>query len=303
MSTIEFHQEIKVEDDLQYDYIVSIIEKWAGEKNEAWRWATWPYEWRKEPFRFWFPKLAYIGRNGELKSPDGFCINTHNDDWSEFVFEDIDKRNPGGIYNYDGISLIFAKEHKGKYVFRGAFIQDTEKTLQKQYVFKKISNRVIVYGKPASRIELPDLLEKQIEIIEKDVESVPDVGYEREAIIRCRVNQSLFREKLLKRYNNKCCICGVNNAEFLLASHIKPWRECNSTEKLDSDNGLLLCPNHDKLFDGGYISFDEEGKILISSKIDTNNCMFMNIQPTMRINYIGKNSEYMTYHRENIFKE
>ena len=52
--------------------------------------------------------------------------------------------------------------------------------------------------------------------------------------------------------------------ELLVASHIKPWSISDANEKLDIHNGLLMCPNHDKLFDRGYISFDDTGRILIS---------------------------------------
>jgi predicted restriction endonuclease len=53
----------------------------------------------------------------------------------------------------------------------------------------------------------------------------------------------------------------------LIASHIKPWNECDEFEKYDLYNGLLLSPNYDKLFDEYLISFDFEGKIMISNKL------------------------------------
>ena len=59
----------------------------------------------------------------------------------------------------------------------------------------------------------------------------------------------------------------VSDPKFLIASHIKPWACSESGEKLDIDNGLLLCPNHDALFDSGYISFDENGVIMISEHL------------------------------------
>lgn len=51
--------------------------------------------------------------------------------------------------------------------------------------------------------------------------------------------------------------CGVSDEHFLIDSHIKPWSQSNNQEWLDVNNGLLLCPNHDALFDKGiiYISF------------------------------------------------
>ncbi|ARF66915.1 hypothetical protein B7C51_02510 [Paenibacillus larvae subsp. pulvifaciens] len=60
-------------------------------------------------------------------------------------------------------------------------------------------------------------------------------------------------------------MCGVNEPSLLIASHIKLWKYSTNIERLDKYNGLLLCPNHDKLFDQGLITFTDEGKIIISS--------------------------------------
>lgn len=85
-------------------------------------------------------------------------------------------------------------------------------------------------------------------------------------------------------------------------THIKPWEKSEAKEKLDVNNGLLLCPNHDKLFDGGWISFDNDGKILISGEMKTNDKIFMNIREDMKIVLTKKNKSYMKYHREHIFR-
>ncbi|WP_051588908.1 HNH endonuclease [Ruminococcus sp. NK3A76] len=132
------------------------------------------------------------------------------------------------------------------------------------------------------------------------------VGKEKEAVVKVRVNQSKFREKLLEKFDCKCCLCGVNMPELLTASHIKPWSDSDENEKLSSDNGLLLCPNHDRLFDSGYISFDDSGNIIISSKIDESNKMFLNINSDMRINEKYFSEEmlfFIRFHRSKIFKK
>ena len=90
--------------------------------------------------------------------------------------------------------------------------------------------------------------------------------------------------------------------ELLRASHIKPWSKSDSHEKLDLGNGLLLCPNHDRLFDSGLISFSEEGEIMISTELDELNRTFMNVNPKMKIKVSEENREYLKYHREYIFK-
>uniref|UniRef100_UPI003FF015C7 HNH endonuclease n=1 Tax=[Lactobacillus] rogosae TaxID=706562 RepID=UPI003FF015C7 len=136
--------------------------------------------------------------------------------------------------------------------------------------------------------------------IEKYTEELE--GKEKEAVVKVRINQDKFREKLINKYK-KCCLCNVNMNELLVASHIKPWSISDANEKLDIHNGLLMCPNHDKLFDRGYISFDDTGRILISEKLDDNNRMYMNITPTMKIDITEENIKYIKYHRKNVFIE
>ena len=74
-----------------------------------------------------------------------------------------------------------------------------------------------------------------------------------------------FRNKLLQRYS-KCCLCGVSNPNLLIASHIKSWSESEPNEKLDIDNGLLMCPNHDRLFLIRVANFDENGYVIIADE-------------------------------------
>ena len=134
-----------------------------------------------------------------------------------------------------------------------------------------------------------------------EIESNNLVGIEKKALVKMRVNQGIFRDKLLKKYS-KCCLCGVCNVAFLTASHIKPWVESDSKEKLDIENGFLLCPNHDKLFDGGWISFNDEGGILISSSIQQSDRVFMNVRENMKIVLSEQNKKYLKFHRDHIYR-
>ena len=144
------------------------------------------------------------------------------------------------------------------------------------------------------------LLDDSAKII-AEIENTDIVGTEKDALVKVRVNQGVFRDQLLKKYT-KCCLCGVGDASFLIASHIKPWAESESNEKLDLENGFLLCPNHDKLFDGGWISFDDDGKIMVSVALQHNDKIFMNIQEDMKITISEKNRQYLQFHRKKIFK-
>ncbi len=115
-----------------------------------------------------------------------------------------------------------------------------------------------------------------------------------------QIYESVFRNLLLNQYG-KCLLCGVSDHRLLKASHIKPWSKCEPKEKIDIYNGLLLCPNHDLLFDQGFISFDDTGKVICSNELREVDRVFMNIQPEMKIRLDPKNQKYMEYHRKNIF--
>lgn len=141
---------------------------------------------------------------------------------------------------------------------------------------------------------------KEIEKAEQRLGAL--VGSEKETIIKSRVNQGKFRDGLLQLYPH-CCLCGVDDSRFLVASHIKPWSESSGVEKLDLDNGFLMCPNHDSLFDSGYISFSDDGKILISSLLSTNNMNSLNVKSDMKIQLSKGNRKYLNYHRNHIFKK
>lgn len=148
-------------------------------------------------------------------------------------------------------------------------------------------------------VKWPDIEDFDVSNIEKDLTGFE--GKEKEIIIKQRINQGKYRENLFKKYGCKCFLCGVNNKEFLIASHIKPWVASDKNEKCNIYNGLLLCPNHDKLFDRGLITFDDYGKIIISNELDDINRLFLNVDKTMKINIEEESIKFMRYHRENIF--
>ena len=96
--------------------------------------------------------------------------------------------------------------------------------------------------------------------------SIPE-GYEKEVKIKQRVNQIFFRNSVLNSYQKACCITGISNTELLIASHIKPWRACDSVERTNPKNGLCLNALHDKAFDQGFITITDDYKIIVSNEI------------------------------------
>lgn len=124
---------------------------------------------------------------------------------------------------------------------------------------------------------------------------------EKEAIVKTRIGQSYFRDFLLQR-DKKCCICGLHHSALLIASHIKPWKDSNHEERLDMNNGLLLCSIHDSLFDKHLISFDKNGKILISHKLSLNDKKILNLNDNISLNMNTDMKKYMSVHRNTFNK-
>lgn len=120
--------------------------------------------------------------------------------------------------------------------------------------------------------------------------------------VKTRRGHNEFKNNLLA-VETCCKICGLSNINLLVASHIKPWNKSNDEEKLDYNNGFLLCPNHDSLFDKGFISFSDNGSILISSILSKKDLILLNINENTKIKLNDKNKFYLKYHRENVFKK
>ena len=86
----------------------------------------------------------------------------------------------------------------------------------------------------------------------------------REQLVRARIGQGTFRANL-EMIEKGCRITGVSDRRFLTASHIKPWSESSNKEKLNGNNGLLLSPHVDRLFDRGWISFSSRGELIVAN--------------------------------------
>lgn len=129
---------------------------------------------------------------------------------------------------------------------------------------------------------------------------------EKRQVILARRGQGKFRERVSK-IEHACRITRVNRPEHLIASHCKPWRDCESNhERLDGENGLLLTPTVDHLFDRGFISFEDGGDLLISPVAHRDSLSRMGIEVTSRVN-VGTFTEgqrrYLDFHRNAVFLE
>ena len=119
----------------------------------------------------------------------------------------------------------------------------------------------IEVGAPMQTNDDLDFWEHRLEAAVETDTSLPPT--ERETIIRARRGQGLFKERVM-RIEERCRITNVDNPVHLMASHCKPWRDSSNQERLNGDNGLLLTPSIDHLFDRGFIGFEDDGDLIIS---------------------------------------
>jgi putative restriction endonuclease len=99
-------------------------------------------------------------------------------------------------------------------------------------------------------------------------------GETREAWVRQRIGQAFFRRSVLSSYGNKCCISGVSDGRFLVASHIVPWRE-DASIRLHPGNGLCLSAIHDKAFDSHLFSLTDDYRVVLSEELKSTNDQFL----------------------------
>ena len=126
---------------------------------------------------------------------------------------------------------------------------------------------------------------------------------ERNAVIRARIGQGVFRERLFLKYGGRCIVTGVDDRRILLASHIRPWAVSSNEQRLSSENGLLLSPLYDKLFDSGLITFNSDGRIVCADDLSLRNRSLLRIDLT-RCCLLDVSEEFlenMEYHRTHVF--
>jgi putative restriction endonuclease len=140
--------------------------------------------------------------------------------------------------------------------------------------------------------------------IEASIESdfrIPDT--DREALIVARRGQGLFKQRVMQ-IERSCRVTGVLNPTHLRASHSKPWRDSSNEERLDGENGLLLTPTIDHLFDRGFISFEDSGRLIVSPVAHVPSLNRMGVATDRIVNvgtFTAGQRHFLEYHRDSVF--
>ena len=125
---------------------------------------------------------------------------------------------------------------------------------------------------------------------------------ERKGLVVSRVGQGYYRQQIMEKWGNICPVTGCDLTVILISSHIVPWSECNDEERLDVENGILLSPNIDALFDKHLISFEDNGEMIISKSLSTEVLNSLGIKPKINISISEGMKPYLEKHRNRLYK-
>lgn len=140
--------------------------------------------------------------------------------------------------------------------------------------------------------------------LEESIKGRTDIGQTTKTqLIQARRGQGIFKDNV-RRNESTCRVTGVSDIRHLRASHIKPWSESTDDEKLNGCNGLLLAPHIDHLFDKGFISFSDDGDLMISSQVDRQVLTAWGILAGKKVGRFNQQQmTFLDYHRKEVFKK
>jgi len=153
------------------------------------------------------------------------------------------------------------------------------------------------------RIVTGDNLDVWERRLEQQIETDASVKEtDREAIVRARCGQGLFKQRVMQ-IESRCRITGVEDWTHLIASHCKPWRDSSNEERLNGENGLLLTPSIDHLFDRGFIGFEDSGELIVSPVAHKPSLQKMGVETVKAVN-VGTFTEgqrhFLDFHRNSV---
>jgi putative restriction endonuclease len=144
---------------------------------------------------------------------------------------------------------------------------------------------------------LPDALERRFEAALAATSAT-----ERDATVRRRIGQDLFRQGLLALWGGRCAITGLAVPELLRASHAKPWADSSDAERLDVHNGLLLAAHWDAAFDAGLVTVTPAGSVLGSPALPADAAGLLGLRDGLRVRLAAAHEPYLHWHGERVFR-
>ncbi|KGO85978.1 restriction endonuclease HphI [Flavobacterium rivuli WB 3.3-2 = DSM 21788] len=118
-----------------------------------------------------------------------------------------------------------------------------------------------------------------------------------------RLYKNQLQEESIRVLNGTMCMVENLSYPVLIASHIKPFYRSNDYEAYDANNGILLSKNFDSLFDLGYISFNDDGSLIISERLSLDVATAISGYSLGDVFLNEKRIEYLAFHREEVFNK
>jgi putative restriction endonuclease len=189
----------------------------------------------------------------------------------------------------DEIHLFYREVHHCPFEYKGRAIllNAIRKTdVPSQFVF---------------RLEHDQGVADDLERFRRQIDAIPGIT-EREEVRKARVGQGRFRKMLLELWGSRCAVTQVEMPSLLMAAHIKPWRCATNAERLDVHNGLLILPQYDKLFDRGFISFTDDGGILVSPALPKDKFDLLGVREDAKLAVVSPpHRPFLSFHRDRVF--
>jgi putative restriction endonuclease len=160
-----------------------------------------------------------------------------------------------------------------------------------------------------SELHIYQINEEQLELSVDDVKvternTLLPIVAETESNVKTkiRIEQQKFRKNVMPLWKNKCALCNIELPELLKATYSKPWKDSINNERSNPYNGLLLCHNHDALYKEGFIAFDGQGRLHISSIINEEDYVMYSLKSKAKIQLHSENKPYFKWHKKHIFQ-
>ena len=210
-----------------------------------------------------------------------------------------DDRIANASRNGDEVHLFYREMHHTRFTYHGRIILMSfiaRDAAPSEFAFEVISKSVPSFGEVT-----PSTKEDSVDYSVATFGTLNSI--DKRILAKTRgIAQTFFRSNLLKLWDGACSVTGVSDPRVLRASHIKPWKDSSNEEKLDRNNGLLLIPDLDVLFDEGLITFQTDGAMRQSPSFSVADQRKMRIDRSFRLRHVTDEMQpYLEYHREQRF--
>jgi 5-methylcytosine-specific restriction enzyme A len=204
-------------------------------------------------------------------------------------------QNGKRVFLFESVSKGFVKFICEVEVFDFGYYETMDTTgairLGIKFFFKKVGAEIPLYQGQTTTVSLTEDPKTQLEL------NTPGIT-ERKGLVTSRVGQGAYRKSIINRWEYRCAVTGFDKLDVLIASHIVPWAGSTDDERLDVDNGILLSPTYDALFDRNLITFENSGKIILSDAIEFSAYKKLGVTGTEMIKNLSQNNfNYLERHR------